>query len=134
MSEVRLNAYRIMWLFVFFDLPPYPFFQRLARLDLRPVVLALCPVGIEIHQHGVRHPVVAAEDDGRIVIRERIQQRQRHGRLSVLQHHHPDILDRNGPLHVGGLLRTDNHLIVPKTQAIRRRKEQRAFHHEAITV
>ena len=45
-----------------------------------------------------------------------------------------DILDRNGPLHVGGLLRTDNHLIVPKTQAIRRRKEQRAFHHEAITV
>ena len=97
------------------DLPPYPFFQRLARLDLRPVVLALCPVGIEIHQHGVRHPVVAAEDDGRIVIRERIQQRQRHGRLSVLQHHHPDILDRNGNVLVGNRASYDlvfNHYVI----------------------
>ncbi|MCD8285365.1 MAG: CRISPR-associated endonuclease Cas2 [Prevotellaceae bacterium] len=39
MTEIRLNAYRIMWLFVFFDLPVLTKKERKAAADFRKVLL-----------------------------------------------------------------------------------------------
>ena len=115
--------------FRFDDLLPQILFQRLARFDLRPVALALRSVGVEIHQHGVGHPVAVAKDDGYVAIRQGVQQRERDGRLLVLEHDDADVLDRNAFPEVGSLFRRDNQLIVSQTQAEGRGEEERALEH-----
>ncbi len=98
--------------FGFYDLPPEPLFQRFARLDLRPVVLTLRPVRIEVEEHGVGHAVAPAEDHRDVVVRQCVQQRQGKGGLLVFEHHEADVLDRDALLLAGRLLRVDDHLIV----------------------
>ncbi len=85
------------------DLTPQPLFQRLARLDLGAVALALRRVRIEVHKHGVGHAVLAAEYYGYIVVGQCIQQRQRYRCLLVFEHDAADILDRHTALHLGHL-------------------------------
>lgn len=106
-----------------------PFFQWFARLDLRTVIFSLRAIGIQVHQHGVRHTGLSAQDYCHVVVRQRIQERQRDGDLLIIQHYEPDILDRDAFPLVGGFARVDNHLPVAQAQTVWSRKKQDSFQH-----
>lgn len=75
------------------------------------------------------HSVLSAQDNCHVVVRQRIQERQRDGGLLVLQHHEADILDRDAFPLVGGLARVDDHLAVAQAQTVGCRKKQGSFQH-----
>ena len=63
MSELRLNAYRIMWLFVFFDLPTHTKTERRHAAQFRK---ALEKDGFAMMQYSVyvRHCVIQGKYGG----------------------------------------------------------------------
>lgn len=75
------------------------------------------------------HPVAVAKDDGYVAIRQGVQQRERDGRLPVLEHDDADVLDRNAFPEIGSFFRRDNQLIVSQTQAEGRGEKKRALEH-----
>jgi CRISPR-associated protein Cas2 len=79
---VRLNAYRIMWIFVLFDLPVGDAAQRKVAAKFRNDLLK---DGFEMMQYSVYYRHVASKQQGEVHIRRTKQALPEEGKVNILQ-------------------------------------------------
>jgi CRISPR-associated protein Cas2 len=77
----RLNAYRIMWIFVLFDLPVVETAQRKVAAKFRNDLLK---DGFEMLQYSVYYRHVASREQGEVHIRRAKQALPEEGKVNIL--------------------------------------------------
>jgi CRISPR-associated protein Cas2 len=80
--QERLNAYRIMWLFVFFDLPVETKKERKAATDFRKVLLK---DGFSMLQFSVYNRHCASDESAQVHIRRTKAATPEKGQVSILK-------------------------------------------------
>ena len=82
MSHERLNAYKIMWLFVFFDLPVVTKKQRKAATDFRKRLLK---GGFVMMQYSVYTRHCASKESSGVHMKRIKSKIPEHGQVSILR-------------------------------------------------